>query len=139
MRPVARGTDWPGDPVFPYALYDEIVGAWKDRSIFDKGLLDKMLGAIESAVEVGSRRAPFAHAAAAAAVGGDRAKLQALHDAQQKNLEALDALMRAMRGWESLHELKLRLRGIIEEQEVLIRRQDEAAEDDKKNNGNSRR
>lgn len=140
VRPVALRADWAGDPVFPYALYDEIVAAWKSKSIFDKGLLDKMLTAIEHAVEVGARRAPRAHAAAAAAVGGDRAKIQALLEAQQANLEALDALMVAMKGWQDLQELKLKLRGIIEEQEVLIRRQDESAKDDEnKNSGNSRR
>ena len=141
VRPVAGGADWAGDPVFPYALYDEIVAAWKSKVIFDKGLLDKMLGALEQGVEVGARTAPRAHAASADAVGGDRAKIQALLDAQQRNLDGLDGLLKAMRGWQSLHEMKLRLRGIIEEQEVLLRRQDESGKDDenKKNSGDSRR
>ena len=128
--PTALQAEWPGDPVFPYALYDEIVAAWKSNAIFDKGLLDKMLGAVQTAVEVGARTAPRAHRAAAEAIGGEREKIQALHDAQVANQQAIDALLAAMLGWESLHELKLRLRGIIDEQEVLIRQQDESSKDD---------
>jgi len=137
--------------VFPYALYDEIVAAWKQDVIFDKGLLHKMLAAIEGAVEIGARLAPRAHRASADAVGGDRAKLQLLFEAQERNLTALQGLLKAMRGWHNLQDLKLRLRGIIEEQEVVIRRQDESAggpddgakpdakKDDKNKGGNSRR
>ncbi len=126
VRPAARRSDWKGDAVFPYALYDEIVAAWRGKVIFDKGLLDKMLGALADAIEVGARAAPRAHQAAADALAGDRKAVETLLTAQEHNLASIKALLAAMAGWQSLHEMKLLLRGIIDEQKVVIREQDEA-------------
>ena len=131
LRPVEARGDWLGDPVFPYTLYDAIVGAWRGKVIFDTGLIDKMCGAIADSVEVGARLAPRAHRAAAEAVGGDKEKIRALLVAQDRNLEALDRLLESMRGWQSLHEMKLWLAGIVAEQEVLLH-QLEGEDPDKK-------
>jgi hypothetical protein len=118
----ARG-DWIGDPVFPYALYDRIVAAWRSKVIYDKSILDKMCAALASAVDVGSRLAPRAHRAAAAAVSGDEDRLRALLVAQEQNLAGLDQLLEAMSGWQNLNEMRLRLRGIINEQKHVLHSQ----------------
>ena len=128
LQPAKGSDEWKGDPVFPYALYDEIVVAWRADLIFDQGLLDKMLAAVASAIEVGARLAPAAHRTAAEALGGERERIQALALAQEANLTAIQQLLDSMQGWQSLHDLKMKLREIIEEQELLIRRQVEQGE-----------
>ncbi len=62
-----------GDPVFPYVVYERLVAAWKDRRIFDSGLLDRMLAVMEPAVAAAAFEAPAARAAAvqAASEGGN--------------------------------------------------------------------
>jgi len=120
VRPTEPADSWKGDPVFPYALYDEIVAAWRDKVIYDNGLLEKMCAVLEDAVDVGARLAPQAHRAAAVAVKGDREAIQALLDAQEANLRALDRLEESMKGWQNLSDVTIWLRGMIDEQETLI-------------------
>jgi hypothetical protein len=105
-------------------VYREIVQAWRDKAIYDKGLLDKMCAVVAGATEIGSRRAPRAHALATQAVTGAEADVRTLLAAQDANLAALDALLDAMAGWQSLSDMTQLLRGIIDEQETLIRQMD---------------
>ena len=121
LRPSGRRGDWKGDPVFPYAVYAEIVEAWRAKVIYDKGLLDKMCATVADAVEVASHLAPAAHRAATTAATGDGEDLSTLLAAQDACLERLDALLEAMRGWQSLSDMTVRLRSIIEKQENLAR------------------
>lgn len=108
----------PGDPVFPYALYDEIVDARRRRVIFDTGLLDRMLVVLADAVDAAARRAGAAYRAAAQAVvhEGDVETTLAAQDAL---ITALEHMLDSMQSWQSLNDVILRLRRIIEEQEAL--------------------
>ncbi len=113
--------DWRGDPVFPYALYDDIVAAWRDKIIYDNGLLNKMCAVLADAVEVAARRAPAAHRAAATAsvqTGPDPRRV--LLRTQDANLEALDHLLEAMKSWQSLDEVTKWLRTVIDDQKSLV-------------------
>jgi hypothetical protein len=121
IRPVGARQDWKGDPVFPYALYQEIVDAWRAKVIYDKGLLDKMCATVADAVDVGARLAPAAHRAATEASSGAPEARDALLAAQNANLAKLDALLDAMRGWQSLSDMTVRLRKIIKDQEELAK------------------
>ncbi len=112
--------EWKGDPVFPYSLYRAIVTGWQNKEIYDRGLLDKMCAVLDHAERIGARLAPAAHAAATDAVSGDRAAVQALLKAQDENVLALQAMHEAMRGWQSLSDVTLWLRGIIDAQEALL-------------------
>jgi len=113
-----------GDPVFPYDLYDEVVEAWRERVIFDTGLIDRMLVVIEGAVEAVARRAPAAHDAAvlAADTGTD---LERLLERQDALIASLEDVIDAMRSWQSLNDVIFQLRRILEEQEALNERLDE--------------
>jgi hypothetical protein len=122
---------WRGDPVFPYALYREIAQAWRDKEIYDKGLLDKMCAVVAEATDVGSRLAPAAHEAATVAISGAESDVRALLAAQEANLAALDALLESMSGWQSLSDMTQLLRGIIDEQETLIHRIEGSEKDTK--------
>ena len=57
--------------MFPYAVYDEIVQAWRDRQIFDTGLLDRMLVVLAEATDAAARVAPEAHRVAIRVAEGD--------------------------------------------------------------------
>ncbi len=120
VRPAGAADAWVGDPVFPYAVYDGIVAAWRDKVIYDKGLLDKMCAVMANAVDVAARFAPAAHKAAAAATKGDAAAIRGLLEAQQANHQALGRLLESMEGWQSLSDLTIHLRGMIDKQETLI-------------------
>jgi hypothetical protein len=109
-----------GDPVFPYALYDDVVAAWRDRQIFDTGLLDRMLAVVEPAVAAAARRAPRAHVLTSDLLEGTATLEEALAG-QDAVIASLEATLEAMRGWQSLNDMILLLRRIIEEQEVLDR------------------
>lgn len=121
VRRSGPGYSWRGNPAFPYALYDEIVAAWREKVIYDNGLLDKMCSVLADAVDVGARLGPAAHRAAAGAVKGEDAALRALLTAQDANLAALDRLLEAMKGWKNLSDVTIWLRGVIDEQETLIK------------------
>jgi len=117
----AARTDWRGDPVFPYALYDEVVAAWRAKVIYDNGLLNKMCAVLADAVDISARLAPAAHrAAAAASIEAGATELGALRSAQDANLAALDRLLEAMKSWQSLDEVTKWLRTVIEEQKGLV-------------------
>ncbi len=115
----------PGDPAFPYAVYDEIVAARDDRTIFDTGLLDRMLAVLDDAVDAAARKTPAAHAAASGAVGGSVPLTDALA-AQDAVLGSLERILAAVQSWQSLNDVILQLRRVIEEQEAL----DERLQDD---------
>ena len=129
-----------GDPVFPYRLYDEILDAWRGKVIYDKGLIERMLYVMQDAIHIAARLAPKAHATAIDAAGGSRSnkntngsgeppqvdklegerkRINDLLNAQESMLASLDRLLKAMSGWQSLSDLTLALRGIVEEQESL--------------------
>jgi hypothetical protein len=108
-----------GDPVFPYALYDEIVAAWRSKEIFDTGLLDRMCAVLADAVDLAARLGPEAHAAAARATGGDPRALEEALQAQEAVLSSLVRVLDAMQSWQSLNDVILNLRRIIEEQKAL--------------------
>jgi hypothetical protein len=107
--------------VFPWALFREVAAARRDRTIFDTGVIDKMIVAIDAVTEVADPLAPAAQDAAAAAARGGPAELAALVGAQTRLLQGLDAALSAMAEWQSLSELTLFLRRVIEEQEALDR------------------
>jgi hypothetical protein len=115
----------PGDPAFPYAVYDKIVAARDDRTIFDTGLLDRMLAVLDDAVDAAARKTPEAHAAASGAVGGSVPLVDALA-AQDAVLGSLERILAAVQSWQSLNDVILQLRRVIEEQEAL----DERLQDD---------
>ena len=72
-------------------------------------------------MEVGSHLAPAAHRAAMDATNGTQEELETLLAAQHATLAKLDALLEAMRGWQSLSDMTVRLRSIIDKQEELAR------------------
>jgi hypothetical protein len=118
--PAADALAWRGDPVFPYPLQDEIVAAWRDKTIYDTMVLDRMLGVLADAVDLAARLAPAAQAASVRAVSDERARVEALLAAQEASLAALTRLLAGMEGWQTLHELTLFLRGIIDQHEALF-------------------
>lgn len=129
LQPAGDKGAWKGDPVFPYALYGEVVEAWRSKVIFDKGLLNKMLAALADALEVGSKLAPAAHRAATAATSGEAARIDELLAAQDANLDMLGRLLEAMSGWQSLSDMTVKLRKIIEKQEQLLKQMDAESSD----------
>lgn len=116
-REGASATD---DPVLPWALYDEIVAAWRAKTILDSGLLERMCAVLADAVESGARLAPQAHRAAIAAAGGDPDALAALRHAQRSVAASLTALLESMASWESLNDLILHLKRLVELQRALL-------------------
>jgi hypothetical protein len=119
--PAARAED----PVFPYALYDELVAAWKDRAIFDTGVLDRMLAVLAEAVDAAARRAPAAHEALVrAAEEPVPERLAAALAAQDALLASLERVLETMRSWQSLNDMILLVRRLVEEQEALNERLD---------------
>lgn len=120
--PGGDGEAWQGDPVFPYALYDEVVMAWREKVIYDTLLLDRMLRLLSDGVGLAARTAPSAQRLAVTATQGAPEALRALRAAQADVLETLDRVLRAMQGWQSLHDLTMTLRSLIETQEALYPR-----------------
>jgi hypothetical protein len=121
------------DPVFPYALFEEVVAAWRSRTILDTALLERMLAVLDVALELATRHGPAAHHAATRASSGGAAELEALEVAQQAQLDALRRLIESLASWESLNDVIVRLKRIIEEQKALwerLRADDSARKDD---------
>ena len=110
-----------GDPVFPYAVYEQLVTMWKDKRIFDSGLLDRMLAVLDTAVDAAAHRAPTARAVAER-VAADEEEIAALLRAQDELVQALEGTLAAMSSWQNLNDLILRLRRLVEEQEALHER-----------------
>ena len=126
-------TAWKGDPVFPYALYDRIVKAWQDKTIYDRGLLERMLAALRDAVEAAARAAPNAHHAAARAADGDRPSVEALKDAQEAHVRVLQRLQESISGWQTLSDVTEALRGIVEDQKSFVESLEDKKKKDEKN------
>ena len=116
-----------GDPVFPYAVYEEIVRAWRDREIFDTGVLDRMLVVLAEGTDAATRATPNAHQTAIR-VAGEEAPLEELLAAQDDVIATLDRVIDAMRSWQSLTQVILHLRSILEEQEALNERIEKVGE-----------
>jgi hypothetical protein len=117
-----------GDPVFPYALYDELVQLWRGRSIFDTGLLDRMLAVLEDAVDAAARLAPAAHESLSAAVESPTGeRLAAARKAQDALHAALGRTLASMSSWQSLNDMILLVRRVLEEQDALNERLDARA------------
>lgn len=110
-----------GDPVFPYALYDEIARARRERVIFDTGLVDRMLQALEPAVDAAARRAPVAHDLVRR-VAADEADAAAALAAQDAVIAALEATLEGMSSWKRLGDVIQHLRRILEQQTALDER-----------------
>ena len=105
--------------MFPYALYEQIVKAWKDKIIYDRGLIDRMLAVMEDAVAVAAQLAPDTYSAVARALSGKDEDLRAAADAQKQLLAAMDSLLKKMDSWQSLSDVTLRVRRLIEEQRAM--------------------
>ncbi|MDJ0975498.1 MAG: DUF4175 family protein [Planctomycetota bacterium] len=116
---VPGGDSWIGDPVFPYALYERIVKAWQDKLIYDRGLIDRMLAVMQDAVAVAARLAPETYNAVARALSGKDEDLKAAVASQKQLLDALDSLLQKMDSWQSLSDVTLRVRRLIEEQRAM--------------------
>jgi hypothetical protein len=108
------------DPVFPYALYDEVIAAWRAQALMDTGVLDRMCAVLADAVEVAERLAPRSHAAAVRAAAGGLPEVEALRVAEQALVDGLDRLIASLGSWESLSDVILKLKRIYEEQKVLL-------------------
>lgn len=121
----AAGSPAGDDPVFPYALYAQVVEAWRSKALFDTGVLDRMCAVLAESVDVAVRLAPAAHAAAVRASAGAAATLTALLAAQEAHEAALERMLGAMTSWESLSDVILKLRRVLEEQKGLLEQLDQ--------------
>jgi hypothetical protein len=119
-----------GDPVFPYAVYDEVVRGWRDRTIFDTSVLDRMLAVVADAVDAAARLALAAERATAAAAGGEPERIQAALAAQGAVVAALERVLESMRSWQSLNDVILAVRRLTEEQSALNATVEKALERD---------
>ncbi len=108
-----------GDPVFPYALYAEIVQAWRNKAFYDRGMINRMCAVLEDAVQLGAEVAPGARAAALQAQSGKREDVQAALVAQKAVVAALDRLLERMQSWQNLSDVTWTVRRLIEEQRTL--------------------
>lgn len=113
------------DPVFPYALFDEIVEAWRGRTLLDNGVLDRMCAVLVDAMEVAVRLAPQAQAAAVRAASGGPAEIAALGEAQRALLAALTRLLSTMGDWANLSDVIVNVRRVLEEQKELLQQLDQ--------------
>jgi hypothetical protein len=121
----ATGGDASGGDVdpFPWSVYREVVEARRDKLVFDTGVLDKMITVLERSIAVAVDLAPAAQAAAAdAATKGTAAELATLGAAQERFAAGLDEALKAMAEWQSLAEMTMALRRLIDEQEVIDQR-----------------
>ncbi len=110
-----------GDPVFPYALYDEVARARRERVFFDTGLVDRMLQVIEPAVEAAAREAPLAHDAVRRVAAREADPKEALA-AEDALIATLETTLQGMSNWKRLSDVILHLRRIIEQQTALDQR-----------------
>ncbi|MFM8387280.1 MAG: hypothetical protein ACKOCB_10770 [Planctomycetia bacterium] len=117
------------DAAFPYALFEEVVAAWRGRTLIDTALLERMLAVLAAALEATQRTAPAAQEAAQQAAqqagpGAAAGVLAPLEQAQRAHLAALRQLAEALSSWESLNDVIVRLKRIVEEQRALLERLD---------------
>jgi hypothetical protein len=127
-EPGAAGVGHADDPVFPYALYQEIVAAWKSKALLDNGVLDRMCAVLAEAVDVAAVLAPAAHAATVRAATGGRAEVEAVRVAEQALADGLDRLVTSLGSWETLSDVILQLKRIVEEQRTLEKQLDPDAQ-----------
>lgn len=122
----ASGLAAEDDPVFPVALFAAVVDAWRTRALLDTGVLDRMCAVLAEAVEVTARLAPAAHAAAVrASASGLPADVNALGAAQSALQAALDRMLGSMASWESLADVIVRVRRVLEQQKGLLEQMDQ--------------
>lgn len=108
--------------VFPWAAFREIVAARRDRVLFDTGVIDKIVNVLEHVVEAAAVRGPAAHdLATRIAREGTAADLAGLRASVAAWRAAVDATVAAMAEWQSLAELTLFVRRLVEEQERIDR------------------
>ncbi len=108
------------DEVFPYDLYRDVTRARRDRLLLDSDVLDRLITVLETSVVAGGELAPAAEeAAATAARTGAPADVAALVAAEDRLEAGLRDVLAAMSQWQSLAELTLFVRRLIEEQEAL--------------------
>lgn len=112
------------DAAFPYALFGEVVQAWRSRALIDTALLERMLAVLDAALEATQLTGPGAQQAAQRAAGGEAGALEALEAAQRAHLAALRRLGETLSSWESLNDVIVRLKRIVEEQRALLERLD---------------
>lgn len=106
--------------VFPYDVYRDVITARRERRLLDSDVLDRLVGVLDHGVDVATDFAPAAHEAAAAAVRtGTADDVSALVAAEDRLGRGLDEMLVAMAQWQSLAELTLFVRRLIEEQEAL--------------------
>ncbi len=108
------------DDVFPWAAFREIVAARRDRTLFDTGVIDKIVTVLEHVVDAAADRGPAAHDLATR-VARDGTELATLRAAMGAWRASLDASVAAMAEWQSLAELTLFVRRLVEEQERIDR------------------
>jgi hypothetical protein len=106
--------------VFPWSLYREVVDARREKAFFDTGILDKLVSVLAAAADLADGFATEAYAASVEAAGrGGATEVAALVAAQDRVLKGLDAALAAMDEWQSLTELTLILRRLVQDQETL--------------------
>lgn len=106
--------------VFPYDLYRDVMTARRERRLLESDVLDRLVSVLDSAVTTAAELAPAAHeASVAAARTGARAEVSLLLEAEDRLAAGLDDVLSAMAQWQSLAELTLFVRRLIEEQEAL--------------------
>ncbi|MBL9087558.1 MAG: hypothetical protein JNM10_10480 [Planctomycetia bacterium] len=116
----AASTD-DGD-VFPWAAFREVVAARRDRVLFDTAVIDKIVSVLEHLVEAAAVRGPAAHELATRlARDGAAADVASLRASVTAWRAAVDATVAAMAEWQSLAELTLFVRRLVEEQERIDR------------------
>jgi hypothetical protein len=108
------------DDVFPWAAFREIVAARRDHTLFDTGVIDKIVTVLEHVVDAAADRGPAAHDLATR-VARDGTELATLRAAMGAWRASLDASVAAMAEWQSLAELTLFVRRLVEEQERIDR------------------
>ncbi len=112
------------DPVFPAQAFEEVVGAWRSRTLLDNGVLDRMCAVLEQALDVSQRLAPEAHAAAVRASTGGAEEAARLTAAQGALGAGLARLLAAMGDWANLSDVIVNVRRVLEEQRVLLQQLD---------------
>ena len=115
--------------VFPWSLYREVVDARRDRLVYDTGVLDRMISVLEQTVPAVETDAPAAaNAAVEASTQATPESIRALAAAQETLAKRLHDVLDAMHDWQTLSDLTMTLRRLIEDQELIdknLRRIDE--------------
>lgn len=108
-----------GDPVWPYALYEDIVTAWKRNEINDRAMIERMLAVIDEAVALAAHITPEAQAASVKALSGRPEDMRAALEAQTQVRASLEKLLARMKDWQSLSDVTWRVRDLLEKQRAL--------------------